>query len=259
MPLTAQQQQQLHDAGYIVFDNLMSADLLAALRRRVGELFVEEGDQAGAEFKQEPGARRLANLMNKGEVFQRALQTPELLAGVECVLGPDYKLSSMNVRSANAFADDPQPLHCDMGALPDERGPWVCNSVWLLDEFTPDNGAIRVVPGSHRWGRLPQSELTEPKATHPQELLLTAPAGTVVVMNAHLWHGGTANRTARPRTALHIFFARRDKPQQQYQKQLVRPEVQATLSARLRWLLALDDPRNDAVSREVVVRSGFLK
>ena len=48
-----------------------------------------------------------------------------------------------------------------------------------------------------------------------------------MVMNAHLWHGGTANRTAAPRLAMHAFYCRRDKPQQQYQKQLLRPEVQA--------------------------------
>ena len=256
---TQHEQLQLDEAGYVVMDNLMGDDLLAALRRRVEELFAEEGTQAGAEFKQEPGARRLANLVNKGEVFQQALQMPQLLACVRGVLGPEYKLSSMNVRSANPHSDDPQPLHCDMGALPDERGYWVCNSVWLLDDFTPENGAIRLVPGSHRWGKLPQSELADPKAPHPQEVLLTGKAGTVVVMNAHLWHGGTANRTPKPRTALHIFFARRDKPQQQYQKQLVRPEVQAKLSEQLRWLLALDDAHNDEVSWEVTVRSGFLK
>jgi ectoine hydroxylase-related dioxygenase (phytanoyl-CoA dioxygenase family) len=78
-------------------------------------------------------------------------------------------------------------------------------------------------------------------------------------MNAHLWHGGTANRTARPRTAVHAFYCRRDRPQQQYQKQLLRPEVQAALSAELRHLLALDDADNDRLSATVAVRSGFLK
>jgi hypothetical protein len=58
---------------------------------------------------------------------------------------------------------------------------------------------------------------------------------------------------------LHVFFCRRDKPQQQYQKQLVRPDVQAKLSPELRELLALDDPLNDRLSAEVVTRSGFLK
>ncbi len=69
-------------------------------------------------------------------------------------------------------------------------------------------------------------------------------------MNAHLWHGGTANRTAAPRLAMHAFYCRRDKPQQQYQKKLLRPEVQAALSPELRELLALDDPLNDELSAE---------
>jgi ectoine hydroxylase-related dioxygenase (phytanoyl-CoA dioxygenase family) len=78
-------------------------------------------------------------------------------------------------------------------------------------------------------------------------------------MNAHLWHGGTANRTNHSRTAVHAFYARRDKPQQQYQKQLLRPETQAVLSPELRELLALDDPLNDQVTTQAVRRSGFLK
>jgi ectoine hydroxylase-related dioxygenase (phytanoyl-CoA dioxygenase family) len=175
------------------------------------------------------------------------------------VLGPEYKLSSMNVRSVNPFWEGTQPLHCDMGAIPDDRGYWVCNSVWMLDDITAENGAIRAIPGSHRWGKLPQQVLSDPAAAHPEQVPITGKAGTVVVMNAHLWHGGTANRTAAPRTALHVFFCRRDKPQQQYQKKLLRPEVQERLSPELRWLLALDDPLNDQVSAEVAVRSGFLK
>jgi hypothetical protein len=58
---------------------------------------------------------------------------------------------------------------------------------------------------------------------------------------------------------MHAFYCRRDKPQQQYQKQLLRPEVQAGLSRELRDILALDDPLNDELSANVVVRSGFMK
>jgi ectoine hydroxylase-related dioxygenase (phytanoyl-CoA dioxygenase family) len=258
MSLTEAERRALDQDGFVVLENFMGEELLFGLRRRIDELFAEEGDQAGSEFKQEPGSRRLANLMDKGEVFHRALSSPKLLECVRHVLGAGIKLSSINVRSAEPGCE-PQPLHCDMGAIADEQGYWVCNSVWIIDDFTLENGAIRVVPGSHRWNKVPQSELADPKALHPQEKLLTGRAGTVVVMNAHLWHGGTANRTGRSRTALHIFFARRDKPQQQYQKRLVRPEVQAGLSPLLRDLLALDDPANDRVSAEVAVRSGFLK
>ena len=115
-----------------------------------------------------------------------------------------------------------------------------------------------MVPGSHRWGRRPQDSLADPQQPHQNEVLLTGRAGTIAVMNAHVWHGGTANRTAAPRLAMHAFYCRRDKPQQQYQKALLRPEVQAGLDPTLRDLLALDDPANDAMSAAIVTRSGFM-
>lgn len=257
--MTPAELDKLNDDGFVILEDFMGPDLLAALRQHVEQVFTEEGDQAGAEFKQEPGCRRLANLVDKGEIFRHAISLPPLLECIRHVLGPDFKLSSLNVRSLNAFADETQPLHADMAAVPDERGYWVCNTVWMLDDFTLENGPIRVVPGSHRRGKLPQEVLADPKAPHPQEVFITGKAGTVAVMNAHAWHGGTANRTARARIAMHGFYCRRDKPQQQYQKQLLRPEVQQKLSAELRHLLALDDPLNDQISAEVAVRSGFMK
>jgi ectoine hydroxylase-related dioxygenase (phytanoyl-CoA dioxygenase family) len=184
---------------------------------------------------------------------------PRLLDGVRHVLGPDIKLSSLNARSADPHSSDGQPLHVDMAALPDERGYWVCNTIWLIDDFTPDNGATRVVPGSHRWGTRPQDILADPMAPHPDEVLVLGPAGSVAIMNSHLWHGGTANRTSRPRLAMHAFFCRRDKPQQQYQKALLSPEVQASLVPALRDLLALDDEENDRLSAAPAERSGFMK
>jgi ectoine hydroxylase-related dioxygenase (phytanoyl-CoA dioxygenase family) len=146
-----------------------------------------------------------------------------------------------------------------MGAVPDDKGYWVCNTVWMLDDFTPENGPTRMIPGSHKWGTRPQDVLADPLAPHSQEVMLTANAGSIAVMNAHMWHAGTANRTASPRLAMHAFYCRRDKPQQQYQKQLLRPEVQAALSPDVRQILALDDPMNDELSAAVTVRSGFLK
>jgi ectoine hydroxylase-related dioxygenase (phytanoyl-CoA dioxygenase family) len=259
MSLTEQEKRRLDEDGFVILEDFMGEDLLAALRRRVEQLFAEEGERAGWEFKQEPGCRRLANLVDKGEVFLRIIGHPGLLEYVRHVLGPDCKLSSLNVRSVNPHWPLAQPLHADMAAVADEKGYWVCNSVWMLDDVTRENGAIRVIPGSHRRRQLPQEVLPDPGAPHPQEVLLTGRAGTVVVMNAHLWHGGTANRTDAPRTALHAFFCRRDKPQQLYQKKLLRPEVQAALSPELRRLLALDDPLNDQLSRAVTTVSGFLK
>ncbi|MGH7141002.1 MAG: phytanoyl-CoA dioxygenase family protein [Pirellulales bacterium] len=251
--------RRLDEWGHVLLPEVMGDSLLCRLRESVEQLFASEGEAAGSEFKREPGARRLANLVNKGPVFREIIVHPAVLPLVAHVLGGSVKLSSLNARSVQPHWDKPQPLHCDMGAVPDQRGAWVCNTVWMLDDFTEENGALRVIRGSHRWNRLPQEALDDPLADHPQQTVITGAAGSVIVMNAHLWHGGMVNRTARTRTAVHAFYCRRDKPQQQYQKQLLDSELQATLSLELRELLALDDTLNDELARQEFARSGFLR
>lgn len=257
--MTEQEKAQLDEQGFVVFTNFLEPATLKALRERVEELFLEEGENAGSEFRQEPYARRLANLVDKGDVFRKVYASPPVLAAVAHVLGSRFKLSSLNARSADPYSSEAQPLHCDAGSLPDAEGYCVCNTIWLLDDFTRDNGATRIVPGSHNWGRLPQKALSDPSAPHPDEALVLAPAGSVVVMNTHAWHGGTANRTAQPRRALHSFYCRSDQPQQQYQKRLLRPETQAALTPELRKLLALDDSMNDELCAVATAMSGFMK
>ncbi len=257
--MTDSQRNDLSEKGYCFLEGYLSQQWLTALRGRIEELFALEGERAGSEFRQEEGARRLANLVDKGEIFEQAIIAPEMLEGVEAVLGPRFKLSSLNARSANPRSGMDQPLHVDMGCLPDEHGYSVCNCIWMLDDFTAENGATRAIPGSHRWRSRPQEVLPDPAAPHPAEELIMGKAGTIVIMNAHTWHGGTANRTDRPRLAMHSFYVRYDLPQQQYQKRLLRPEIQARLSPQLRAILALDDPLNDALSSQGSGRSGFLK
>ena len=247
----------LDDRGWVRLPAFIAPGLRGRLVARLEALFVEEGEGAGAEWKQEKGARRLANLADKGDVFLEAMLATGVLGHVAHVLGPRFKLSSLNARAAEPEGGEVQPLHVDAGAVPDERGDWVCNALWMLDDFTAENGALRVVPGTHRSGRRPQDALADPRAPHPDEVLVTGRAGDVVVMNSHLWHGGTANRTRGRRLALHAFYCRADKPQQQYQKALLRAETQSRLSPEARALLALDDPHNDALAAEGG-RSGFM-
>ena len=257
--MTDGERYDLDNKGYVVLERLLDESTLERLRARTEQLYELEGESAGAEFLTEPGSRRLANLVDKGQVYQEMIVHPRVLELVGHVLGPRFKLSSLNARSANPHSEEAQPLHCDAGALPDEQGYWVCNTIWCLDAFTPANGPTRVVPGSQKWSRFPQEVLKDPKAPHEDEVHLTAPAGSVIVMNTHAWHGGTANRSDAPRSALHAFYCRFDKPQQQYQKRLLRPETQAHLSAEVRKILALDDPLNDELSATGSGKSGFMR
>ena len=90
-------------------------------------------------------------------------------------------------------------------------------------------------------------------------MLITGRAGDVLVLNAHTLARRPRQPHPRPRRALHVYFCRWDKPQQQYQRHLLRPEVQARLTPQQRALCALDDPLNDELSAAESGRSGFLK
>ncbi len=76
-------------------------------------------------------------------------------------------------------------------------------------DFTADNGPTRVVPGSHLWGAIPSKALEDTVTPHPKERKLIVPVGTVVIFNAHLWHGATANPERIPRANLTSFWSRR--------------------------------------------------
>ena len=251
--------EQLEREGFLVIPGFFSASLCRNLIDRVEELYAQEGERAGSEFRGEPGTRRLANLADKGEIFRDVFANAEILGYISHLLRPRFKLSSLNARSAEPHEQGHQPLHVDQGLLPDAGGAVVANVVWMLDDFTPENGAMRAVPRTHLSGRRPQEVLADPNAPHQDEVLVTGKAGTVCVMNAHLWHGGTANRTTAPRRAIHSFYCRFDVAQQQYQKRLLRPETQAAMPAPLRALLALEDPLNDELCAQVTSQSGFLK
>ena len=235
MTIDAAARERLDRDGYVPLPGVLSAAQVEAIRDRLAGLLDAEGERAGLEVHQEAGADRLADLVNKGPMFQPCFTDPRVLACVAHVLG-DFKLSSLNSRAALP-GQGQQGLHADFGGPVPAGGYQVCNSIWLLDDFTADNGATRLVPGSHRSGVTVRDALCDGDAPHPDEVVLVAPAGTVVVFNSHLWHGGTLNRTHTPRRALHSYFTRRSRTQQLDQKKYIRPETLASLSPAVRFIL----------------------
>ena len=232
--LGADVRERLDRDGYAPLPGVLSDEQVTRMRARLAELAAAEGDRAGMEVHQEAGTDRLADLVNKDPVFEVCFTDPRVLACIAHVLG-EFKLSSLNSRAALP-GQGRQALHTEGGPVGD--GPYqVCNSIWLLDDFTADNGATRVVPGSHRFTVSVRDAMTDPAAAHPDEVKLIAPAGTVVVFNSHLWHGGTLNQTSRKRRAVHSYFTRRGNGQQTDQQKYIRPETLARLSPAARFIL----------------------
>jgi ectoine hydroxylase-related dioxygenase (phytanoyl-CoA dioxygenase family) len=179
-------------------------------------------------------------------MFHVVITHPRLLAGIAHVLKSDLKLSSLNSRAALP-GQGLQHLHADWGRHEADEPFQVCNSIWLLDDFLPENGPTRVVPGSHRSGKLPGDEMSDPAEPHPNEIMLLGKAGDVVIFNAHTWHGGTLNRTNMPRRAMHGYFTRRHLPQQLDQAKYLRRETWESLSPAARVVLGVDPDRFEPV------------
>jgi ectoine hydroxylase-related dioxygenase (phytanoyl-CoA dioxygenase family) len=140
--------QRLDEDGYVPLPGVLTGGQVQAIRARLAELTAAEGDEAGLEVHQEAGTDRLADLVNKDPIFEICFTHPAVLAAVAHVLG-EFRLSSLNSRAVRP-GQGHQPLHADWGGPVPPPGYQVCNSIWLLDDFTSVNGATRVVPGSHR-------------------------------------------------------------------------------------------------------------
>lgn len=233
--LTDKERDRLDTDGYLLLEGILSAEEVAAFNAGLAALTMAEGDRAGLEVHQEKGTERLADLVNKDPLFEVCFSHPRVLAGIAQVLG-SFKLSSLNARAALP-GQGHQALHADYGEPVAAGAYQVCNSIWLLDDFTAENGATRVVPGSHRSVSMPKDMMSDPADAHPDEVLLLAPAGTVVIFNSHLWHGGTLNRSSAPRRAMHSYFCRRDLPQQLDQQAYVRVNTYARLTPAQRFIL----------------------
>lgn len=234
--LTTEQRQQLDDQGFTILPGIIDGVWLEQLRQAFDSIHVAEGEDAGKEVAQVEGVRRLADLVNKGEVFDGIYQHPSLLAAVWHVLQRPFKLHSVN-------GHDPlqgygqQAMHADWGGARDPGVYHVVNSMWMLDDMTADNGATRLVPGSQR-NPASIGELMEDRtAPHPDEVYLMAPAGSVGVFNGSAWHSCTQNRSGASRRVLHGAFITREHEQQTNQRAHLQPETDARLSALGRYVL----------------------
>lgn len=225
--------RDIDEHGYCLLELLDEAEVLA-LRDRVLEQKAAE-EQLGLTHHLPDKKQLIRFLLNKGKVFRDVLFKPVFREMVAHVLGPAYLLSSFHAHLAHpggttAFHTDqfwmPPPTdrngrtpirpgeitrqshrghHVSTAA---DRAPgaiapaFVCNAMWMLDDFTQDNGATLFVPGSHLSGRQPDHELDADE----NWVAATGPAGTVAVFEGRVWHSTGENRTDIPRIGLTTNF-----------------------------------------------------
>lgn len=242
--LTESEKHQLDQHGFLLLESLIPPETTTELREHALSLAVAEQKAGkGHSYLANDSAQRVWNLVDKGEIFEEAIQHPKMLAAMEYLLGADCTLSSFTVNVLYPSAPD-AGLHIDypLSGLPTPRPnfPMVANSVWFLDDWTLENGATRCVPESHR--RL--EALPEPGVAYDDALQICGPRGSVLIVNGAIWHGSSENRTNESRVGLLGFFCRSILKPQQAHLELVSDEVISRATPTLKRLLGFDSLPN---------------
>ena len=207
MGISTEQQQQLDELGYTVIPDVLSETEIMVYRKRLLKLAKLEQEDKTANMHTENKGQLVRWLVNKGELFEKLVAHPKVVPYFEYMLGPDYILSTLTSNIISPEAKD-GPYHIDnaLGQMPEPLPsfPMFVNSLWLLNDFTPDNGGTRFVPASHRRLKKPSPNLIY----DPEEVRLTAKKGSVFLFNGAIWHAAGGNKTTEPRIALICFCCR---------------------------------------------------
>jgi ectoine hydroxylase-related dioxygenase (phytanoyl-CoA dioxygenase family) len=210
----------------------LTPEQVEALRTRLVEQAAAER-AAGLAFLEYDGAnQRVWNLPSKGKGFRDLLTAPVVRSLVRHVLQGDYCLSSHTANIAGP-GGSAMVLHSDQGFSPRSiEMALTVNVMWMLVDFTEDNGATRVVPGSH---------LVAAEPPHDGSIATVAgvgPVGTALVFDGRIWHGTGANTTTdEQRYGVLTYFCRPwMRPQENYTLS-THPDVLADLDDEVRALL----------------------
>ena len=221
---------ELRGNGFVVLRGLVGRDDLAAIRAELapyltGRLF-GRNDFEG--FRSE----RVYALLAKAPSVATLVEHPVVLALVDAVLQPNYLLSA-NLAINVHPGETAQTLHADDGycRIPRPREPMGVSAIWAIDEFTDDNGATELIPGSHKWG----DEGADADDGRVQQI--TMPAGSAVVFMGTLLHRGGANRSNRNRLGITPQYCQPWIRQIETMALAVPPPVASTFSPRVQALL----------------------
>ena len=218
--------------GFTLLHDVLSTDEVAAMRDRL----IHWEAQVGDEQRFLGRAGHVSNLPALDPVFHPIIDHPRTLPIIEYVLGELIILGSLNARIVRP--NDPvQGLHSDIRSdLLNRDSPVMVNTVWLLDDFTTENGGTRIVPGSHRSGLAGPPDGMDVKYVHQ----VVAPAGSVLIFNGQCWHGGGENQTTNKRHALFGHYRKNALMFQVDPHDDFNPEWLEQLSARQRDLLRMN-------------------
>jgi len=222
---------EIEEQGYTILEDAFDPELADALAGELSELERALAIQPGANLFEGHRTIRIYNLLARSELFQLVPVHDSVLPVIEGVLDRGCLVSSLS-----SIAIDPgevaQPIHADdvVIGLRRPHQAVVCNSMWALTDFTEENGATRIIPGSHKLDYVPEY------GSHPVSIPAEMARGSVLIWHGSLWHGGGANSSRERRLGLAMNYCAGFIRQQENQQLGIPLDIAQSFSPRLKEL-----------------------
>ena len=156
---------ELQERGFVVLPGPVPSDRV----ERLANAYTAAVASATADdVKIGSTSTRVSDFVNRGAEFDPLYVFPPLLEACCLVIGRPFKLSSLHARTVRPRTPA-QDLHVDVQR---DSADWpLLGFILMVDEFRPDNGATRFVPGSHRWSGTPADSISDLRAEHAGQVL----------------------------------------------------------------------------------------
>jgi ectoine hydroxylase-related dioxygenase (phytanoyl-CoA dioxygenase family) len=207
--------RDLAHLGYAVVPDVLDAPFLVRLRTDL-ERWIDRCDAIRRRNGLGASMRGVAHhLLGEDDAMADLVRALPLDAQIRHHFGGPYVLNSfgglMHLDGPAADYTHAHRFHRDVRTYAGDFKLMV-NLLLMLDDFSIDNGATRVLPGSHRIAERPPEDHFAAHAVH-----VTGRAGTALLFDSNLWHAASPNRNGEPRRALTLTFTRPlVKPQMDY-------------------------------------------
>lgn len=232
--LSADQKELFWRDGYLVVENAVEPDVLAALKQDFSS-WVEESrnhtkaygetldgrprfDLEPAHSAEKPGLRRVNAPIEVSKAYYDAMASSRMTDCVAELIGPNVKLHHTKINSKLPGGETQVKWHQDFPFTPHSNDD-VITALLMVDEVTEENGPLEVVAGSHTgeihglWhdGVFTGSVADDVAASSQAAAhVCTGPAGSVCLMHTRLLHGSAPNRSQRPRTLFISVYSAED-------------------------------------------------
>ena len=225
--------QILDDDAGLIIDNFLDEDGLERIKNDL-KPYLEVTKNGQDEFTGFE-TKRVGALMARSKTCQDLALDPLINQMADSFLGPHCESYQLHFTSAIQIGpgESSQILHRDRGVwggyIP-RKIETQFSTVWAINDFTKENGATQVVPGSHKWHK--------DREPLPEEIAYAEmKAGSVFIYTGSVLHGGGTNVTEQPRLGVFLHYAPSWLRQEENQYLSCPPEVAKGFSPELRSLI----------------------